>query len=442
MGGILLLAFLLRAALLLVAAQHLDRAFSPDTQTYIDPALKLLASGFYPADSAWRTPGYPFFIAFIYWLGGENPFLVILAQVFVSALTVYLTYQFGKKLFPHSVALIGAFLLAISVESITYTFELLTETLFTFFLIAVMLAWVNAYQQNSLLWCSISAILMGICVMVRPEAVFFPVLLALAWLFKKGIKRVRQLGFAGVFLGIYLLTLVPWLVRNNAVLGFPSISTITNYNLLFYNAASLEANLRNLSEAEIRLEYLGRVAKALDEHGWVDTEANRDRVEGILARQIIFSHPLRYLYIHLKDDLNGLIPDVTGPTEILGVTVGGKGTLSVLNHSGILAAIRNYFGPDLWALWLTIPVVLLLGLIYLLDLAGVVGVIQQRLWLAGFATLGPTAYYLLLPGAASLPRFRVPAMPYLCLLAAMGVYLVWSITKRGSVKRTSPGLEQ
>ena len=439
LGGILSVAFLLRAALLLAAARHIDRAFAPDSQSYLAPALKLLASGSYPADSALRTPGYPLFIAFVYWLGGPNPILVILAQVFVGTLSVYLTYRLGKELSTTWVALAGALLLAISVESITNGFYLLSDALFTLFLIAAMLAWVRAYRDHRLLWCGIAAVLMGLCVVIRPEAVYFPALPALAWLFSKGVNWLRRFGFAGMFLAIYLLAVLPWVVRNDRVLGIPTISTIANYNLLYYNAASLEANVRNISEAEIRLQYPQRIAEALKENGWTDTEANEYRVEGILGRQMILSHPFRYVYVHLRADLNGLLPDVTGPTEILGLTTGGKGTLSVLNHSGILAAIQNYYGSSLWVLGLTIPIILLLAMVYLLDLFGLAGVIRQRLWLVGFVLLAPSAYYLLLPGAASLPRFRVPVMPYLCLMAAMGADTILASTPwRRDQKGKSP----
>jgi 4-amino-4-deoxy-L-arabinose transferase-like glycosyltransferase len=433
LGGILLLALILRAVLLFAAARHVDRAFFPDTQTYLDPAMKLLANGSYPADSAMRTPGYPVFIALVYWLGGPHPFLLVLAQVLVGTVNVFLTYLFGKLLLPKPAALLGALFLAVSVESITSVFYILTETLFTAFLVAAMLAWVKGYREKSFIWTGIAALSMGACVLVRPVALFFPVMAALAWLFRKGVSLPRQAAFAGLFLGLYLLTLLPWVLRNEAVLGYPTISTISADAMLFYNAASLEASLRNVSEAEIRLEYPGRISQALEAHGLADTEANRARVEESLARQILLAHPFRYLLIHLKSDLNGLLPDVTGPTEILGLTVGGKGTLSILNQSGLLAAIRNYYGRNLWLLWLTLPVVLLLGLVYLLGLVGAISLIRQNLWLAAFALLSPPFYYLLAPGAASLPRFRVPVMPFLCLLAGQGAYVLLKKIKRKGV---------
>lgn len=423
--GIILLAFLLRAALLLVAAGHISRAFQPDSQTYLDPAIKLISGGGYPADSAWRTPVYPLFIAIIYWIGGQNPILIIAAQGFVGTMTVLLGYFLGIKVLSRTAALLGTFLLAVSVESITSGFYLLTETLFTVLFLAGMIAWVNGYKNRDKLWLAAAAILMGLSALCRPVAVYFPLILTLGLLLDKGTRWTRRMIHATLFLGLFLLSLVPWIVRNIYVVGSPTISTISNYNMLFYEAASLEANLRHVSETQIREEYTGRVAQVLAERGWADNEGNRSRANSLLARQIILAHPIRFLYVHLKGDLNGLLPDVTSLTEILGATVGGKGTLGVLNQDGILAAIRNYFGGQTWLLGLLLPFIIFTALVYIFALDGAVDILRHRSWFTLSILAVPVLYFLILPGAASLPRFRVPVMPYIYLLAGAGLQAAW-----------------
>ncbi len=424
--GIAGLAFILRVVLLFIAGNHISRSFLPDSQSYIHPAVELLTTGFYPPDSAWRTPLYPFFIALIYRIGGQNPLWIVAAQVILGTSTVLLSYHYGSKVISRQAALLGSFLLAINVESITNGFYIMTETLFTFLFLAGMIAWARAITQDSKLWLAMAAFLMGLSVLCRPEAVYFPILLLACQLINRGSSFVRRLALGALFLGIYATSLAPWIVRNIYVVDSPTISTIVNYNLLFYEAASLEANLRHVGEAQVRVEYSGRVAQALTERGWADNESNRARVEGILALQIIRTHPFRFLYIHLKSDLNGLLPDITGPTEILGVTIGGKGTLSVLNQKGVVAAIRNYFGGQTWLLWLLLPLVMLLALVYLFSLVGAIALVRQHKWFILAMFVSPVLYFLLLPGAASLPRFRVPVMPYICLLAGAGITSAWS----------------
>jgi hypothetical protein len=137
------------------------------------------------------------------------------------------------------------------------------------------------------------------------------------------------------------------------------------------------------------------------------------------------AHPIRFLYVHLKSDLTGFLPDVTSVTEILGATVGGKDTLSILNQYGILAAIRNYFGGQTWLLGLLMPLIILLALVYIFATGGTIEIVHNRDWLSLLLLVMPVLYFLILPGPASLPRFRVPVMPYICLLAGFGLQMAW-----------------
>lgn len=408
-----------------VAVSHPERTFQPDSQSYLDPALKLLSNGVYPADSAYRTPLYPFLIALVYALGGQNSLLVILVQVFLGTLVVFLTYGVGVRILPRPAALIGALLISIDLGSVTNVFYLLTETLFTFLLIGAILAWVEAVQQDKTTWLVISSALLGLSALCRPIALYFPILLAAGLLFMKHRTWLGFLRRLAIYIGVFLVVLLPWVVRNELVIGIPTVTSISNYNLLFYNAASLDANLRHISEIDDRVILQTRLMQVLSDRGWADTIANRDRAEESLALQIILRHPGRYAFLHLKSDLNSLLPNVTELTEITGLTVGGKGTLSVLNQQGLGAAIRNYFGGNTWLIGVFSPLIVLLGLTYLADLIGAVELARQRAWFPLAALIFPIAYFLLIPGAASVPRFRVPVDPYLSLLAGMGVYGIY-----------------
>ncbi len=128
--------------------------------------------------------------------------------------------------------------------------------------------------------------------------------------------------------------------------------------------------------------------------------------------------------------MNSLLPNVTEFLELLGVTQGGKGTLSVLNQYGLWAAVRHYFGGQVWLLGLLLPLVGLLGLTYLGALVGLIILVQRRAEFSLALLLLPIAYFLLIPGAPSHPRFRVPVMPYVCLLAGAGLVAVWQWVRR------------
>jgi len=55
----------------------------------------------------------------------------------------------------------------------------------------------------------------------------------------------------------------------------------------------------------------------------------------------------------------------------------------------------------------------------------VVSIVRERKWFALAILLFPMVYLMLIPGAPSEPRFRVPAMPYFCLLAGLGMEIIF-----------------
>ncbi len=437
LGGIILLALILRAILAIVAAQHIQRAFVPDTQSYLRPALELLSTGTYPTDSAWRTPLYPLFVALVYWMAGTNPVFIIGIQVVVSTIGVVLTYFLGMRLLPKPAALLAALLMAISVESITSAIYLMTETLFTFLFLGSMFSMVKVREQANWRWLVIAAILFGLSVLCRPIALYFPVLAVLILILDPHSRWSKRIQNGLVFLAVFAVVLFPWVLRNKVLYDLPTVTTISDYNLLFYNAAAVEANLRGMSEADIRPILQKRVDQTLIAWGEQNTARSVARAQDVLAWQIIQAHPLRYLFLHLKSDLNNFLPDVTSLTEILGVTIGGKGTLSILNQHGLMTAVRYYFGNQLWLIWLMLPLILLLGIIFLFSLAGAIIAAREKSWYSLAILLLPVVYFMIIPGAASVPRFRVPAMPFFCLLAGLGLYSAWSCIKGRTLKKKS-----
>jgi 4-amino-4-deoxy-L-arabinose transferase-like glycosyltransferase len=427
--GILILAFVLRILLVITVRDHLERAIEPDTSGYIGPALKLITGQGFINDPH-RTPVYPLFIASIYWVVGEKPLAVIVVQIFLSVLTVLMTYWLGKRLLSESVGLIAAFLMAVSIEAITHSFFLLTETLFTFLFLGSILAYILFDKSHRRIWLISSGLLMGIAILCRPIALYFPFLFLLVVLFRSAKNIMERILRSLIYGSCVFLVLLPWVFWNYSTIGLATVTTISDYNLLFYNAALLRADQTGQYTDQVRDQLTNQVDQTLMERKLVDTPANRSVIDRELAIKIITGDPVRYVYLHLKSDLNNLLPGITDLTEILGITVGGKGTLSVLNKDGLLAAIRFYFADKVWLLGLFAPAIALLVITYLADLIGVGTLIKNRKWFALCMLVLPLLYLMLIPGAPSNQRFRVPALPYINLLAAQGIIVAWSFIKR------------
>lgn len=429
---LILIALVLRGAMLAAVASHPERLFHRDTGSYVRPALSMLAGhGFsrqevppFTPDTS-RTPVYPLFIASLYFVFGQSPLVVPGAQVLISALTVGLAYAMGRQLLDEKEAFIGGLLLALSLGSIVYSVYILTETLFTLLLLTVTWMLLTYCQTGRKEWLIGGGLLAGMAMLCRPIALFYPLA---AVPFIGFVHRERRRGgilAVLLFLAAVALAVAPWMIRNCRLVSSPTLSTISSHNLLFYNAVSLEADLRDVGQAQVRAEMAERVQQELAGRGETGDIASQTQLYTEWGCRIILDHPWRYLYVHLKSDLNSLLPNVTEFLELLGVTRGRKGTISVLNQYGLWAAVRHYFKGRMWLPWLMLPPTVLLGVTTLGTLVGLAVLARRRDWATVALLAMPILYFLLIPGASAHPRFRVPVMPHLCLLAGVGATTVW-----------------
>jgi 4-amino-4-deoxy-L-arabinose transferase-like glycosyltransferase len=423
---IFLVALILRSLVLIVAVQYPQRTISNDTPTYIQPAESLLEGHGYTFPGVLRTPIYPMFLAFFFALFGENLVIIILAQVIVSALTVVLTYQAGILLLPRRAPLIGALLLALSLESIIDPFFILTDALFAFLFLGAAYAFLHYRSDNRILWLISSAMLMGLSILCRPIAIYYPVVVIFLLAMLHWKHWLALFAKSLVYLAVLFAVLAAWFLRSQVVDGAPILSTISNYNLLFYNVASLDASLHGGNANQYRDSYSLLVQKALDEKGLPRTQANLDKVYKTLAMQKILANPVQFAIVQMRDDLQNLLPRWANTLQILAPTgqVGIQGA-DVLRQSGLSGVFQTYFGGRLWLMFLVLPFIILLGVVYLSDIAGTIFLIGTKGWFTLAILILPAAYLMLIPGAPSNSRFRIPAMPELCLLAGMGMDWIW-----------------
>ena len=440
---IFLVALFFRVAMLVIVYEHPERMFVPDSYGYVQLAINILKGNGFSLEenppytpSGHRTPVYPLFIAWIYAVSGENPLGVAIVQVLISAITPVLAYFLGLRLFSERAAWWGGLLLAISLGPIVYSVFILTETLFTLLLSGAVLLMSIYRDQNKKGWIIGGGVLTGMAILCRPVAIFYPLTaLFLVWLIHRGHCR-QFLSASFNFLVGVTLVITPWIIRNTWSIGYPTLTT-TAGDVLFLYAVALEADLKEISYAQAQ-EDISRIwSEELLQRGEAHNETLGIRRYGALGAKMLLANPGRYLYIHLKNDLYSFLPNGTEFLELLGVTQGGKGTLSVLNQKGLRAALHNYFGKDLWLIWPMIPWFTLLGIIYIACVIGIVALLKQRQWFIFALLFLPVMFLLLIPGPLNNPpRFRVPAMPYVCLLAGAGLAAATSWAGHGLRKKT------
>jgi 4-amino-4-deoxy-L-arabinose transferase-like glycosyltransferase len=212
-----------------------------DSRLYADIAKNWLQHGVYGITNSGaimptlsRLPGYPAFLAAMFWLFGTDNFrAVLLVQVVFDLATCVLIADMARRLFCRRAAKIAFLLAALCPFLANYSATALTETLeifFTALALNLALAGLNiggVPRRSNLLWLS-CGLAIGGAILLRPDG---GILLAavggyLFWLLLRTLWRVgtaslarsfspASLVLAGTLLATGALApLVPWTIRN------------------------------------------------------------------------------------------------------------------------------------------------------------------------------------------------------------------------------------
>jgi 4-amino-4-deoxy-L-arabinose transferase-like glycosyltransferase len=210
-------------------------AVTDDSRIYADLATNWLQHGIYgqtqtmqqvnqivPTDT--RLPGYPAFLAAIFWLFGPGKFkAVMLAQILLDLCTCLIIADLGRRLVSDRAARIAFVLAALCPFLANYAAAVLTETLEIFFTAlaldcaaAALLRMCQGKLAATKFWAAPGAAIAA-CILLRPDG---GILLAavLFYLAVVSIKRPRDIRWAliagTIVVSFALAPLVPWTVRN------------------------------------------------------------------------------------------------------------------------------------------------------------------------------------------------------------------------------------
>jgi 4-amino-4-deoxy-L-arabinose transferase-like glycosyltransferase len=205
-----------------------------DSQTYYVLADNLLnGTGYrYSADdlpTAKRTPGYPLFLASVFKLFGRSFNAVRIAQCVLDVASTYLVFVISILIFGSiPVALLASLAYALYPPAIIDVTYIMTETLYTFLLVAFTAAGLMAMRRRRYDLYAVSGILFGLATLTRPGALPLPfVLLAIAAIWRRDMWR----GFLILALA-FSVTMLPWGLRNKRNTGkFVATSTLVGGNL-------------------------------------------------------------------------------------------------------------------------------------------------------------------------------------------------------------------
>ncbi len=419
-AAIMLVALLVRTAVVLA-----DDGYRPanDSFQYDDIARSIAAGDGYPPSAlllqggptAFRGPAYPFVLGGVYALSGDSVSAGRLAGAALGALTVLLVYLVASRIWSRRVGLVAAGMTAVFPPLVLLSRELLSESLFLVLMLAAVLC-VLAFRASggAARWAVAAGAACGLAVLTRNVGVVLILPVAL------GVWTLRPLLGGRALLAPLLVALcaalvvTPWAIRNAVEFGrfIPVTSSVGytpagTYNEASYRDSDAHAAWRN---PQLVPEFSALfVTKGIDE-GTVDANLRRE------ARQFAWDHPAYvaeawgWNLLRMFEIVGGSVVNQKGEevyergigSEVPLAERAGLAVAAALALLGVLAIVRSRWGAD--------------------ATAGPGGRIPRGPW---FLWLIPILIVVVTAPLNGLPRYRLPADPFLLMLSAVGLTWLW-----------------
>jgi hypothetical protein len=411
--------------------------YGQDSGTYVEPARELLSRGAFVRQGEpelQRTPGYPVFLMPAV-LSGHLTLTVIALQILLSGLTVLATFVLAHRVFDDSrVGVAAAAFYSVEPWSITCAALVETETLFTAIVVWALVLIVTYVRRGRLGHLVAGAAMLAVGAYVRPAGYYLAfgiaILLAVVAVAHRAWRRIPQLALA---LAVAVAIISPWRLRNRA-LGYDGFSAAGAAIMYFANGAAVNAALAGVPFTDMQAR-MGNLNDELylrlhpDQRTW--GQGARYEYMGREGGIIVRRNPLVYARIHLAGvERVVLDPGVIELLRPYGLYPKAGGLLNRLVTYGIVDAVWYLVRTNPLATAVMVVAGTMLITLYTLALSAVV---TRRRYLdpAVLVLVASIGYFALIAGGPiGYGRFRHPAMPLICVLAAAGLQVMMSLARR------------
>ncbi len=182
--------------------------------------------------TSFRTPIYPFWLAFIYLIfKSYNVAIFIGAAVF--AISSSLVYLIGREIFTEKIAITAAFLSGLEPWALFQAGFIAAEQIFMPIFLLSVYFFCRYLKSGSARHLYSATVILGISVLTRPATLLFiAIYVFLAFIFELRYSFWQSLKTSALIFLIFIAVLIPWLVRNKIVLNswqFSSASGIRTF---------------------------------------------------------------------------------------------------------------------------------------------------------------------------------------------------------------------
>ncbi len=195
--------------------------------------------------SFFRSPGYPFWLAFIYFISGSFKPEIFLGML-IFAFSAPLIYLIAREVFSEKLAFWSGIIFALEPRMAFSAPFLLSEQIFMpIFLLSIFFTakFLNSPQKKNYIF--ISAALLGISALIRGISLYLWPILVIFFFIKlyKTCLLPEILKTLTLATAIFVLVMSPWLIRNRLILGTWQSSSLFGVQLYWGHLETLERYL-------------------------------------------------------------------------------------------------------------------------------------------------------------------------------------------------------
>jgi 4-amino-4-deoxy-L-arabinose transferase-like glycosyltransferase len=209
-----------------------------------------------------RPPLYPLFLAAVMNVASADAIrVVVVLQVLMGVLTCWLVYRMAKGKFGERAGRLAFLLCAVYPFFVFYTGLYLTETLFCLLYVLLNLFLDKTSGRFGPLWGGAAGAALGLGALTRSELFLFPFIALPLWILAGADKR-RRLGSALLATVVMAAVMSPWVIRNASIFNGQIIVGTTRLGHDLYEANNPDADGGIMAERMDREKVAGLKGQA------------------------------------------------------------------------------------------------------------------------------------------------------------------------------------
>ena len=187
-----------------------------------------------------RAPLYPLFLGGVYFLFGDNPWIIKIIQALIGSFSAVLVFLIGNNMFTRKTALVSGLLFACYGPVIFFDAQLLIPNLAICLNLAALFFLTKTENNNSQKNYILGGLFLGLSALARPTILLFTVFLILFWIIKerKNITlRIKSYLLSILFILIPILPVTTYNYLQDSKFTFIAAYGGINFYIGNYNQA-------------------------------------------------------------------------------------------------------------------------------------------------------------------------------------------------------------